>query len=59
MSLLVYLVTQCNWWLSDGCLMFVRAPCARVILLVVTGCVSPPSVRLCTRMLCALFNGKG
>ena len=40
MSLLVYLVTRCDWWFSIVCLLFVRAPCARVIPFAVTGCVS-------------------
>ena len=40
MSLLVYLVTQCDWWFSVGCLLFVRALCAGVIPLAVTGCVA-------------------
>ena len=40
MSLLVYLVTQCDWWFSDFCLLFVRNPCVRVIPLEVTGYVS-------------------
>ena len=40
MILLVYLETQCDWWFSVVCLLFIRAPCARVIPLVVTGCVS-------------------
>ena len=40
MSLLVYLVTRYDWWFSIVCLLFVRAPCARVITLAVTSCVS-------------------
>ena len=40
MSLLVYLVTRYDWWFSVVCLLFVRAPCALVIPLEVTGCVS-------------------
>ena len=40
MSLLIYLVTQCDWWFSIFCLLFVRALCAPVIPLAVTGCVS-------------------
>ena len=59
MSLIVYLVTQCDWWFSIVCLMSVCAPFARVILLAVTGCVSAPPVRLCAHMLYALFNGNG
>ena len=59
MSLLVYLVTRCDWWFSAGCLMFFRALCARVIPLAVTGCVSAPPMRLYDHMLCALFNGNG
>ena len=39
MSLLVYFVTQCDWWFSIFFLLFIRAPCARVIPLAVTGCV--------------------
>ena len=42
MSLLVYLVMRCDWWFSVVCLFFVRAPCALVIPLVVTGCVFAP-----------------
>ena len=40
MSLLVFLVTQCDWWFSVVCLLFVCDPCARVIPLVVTGYAS-------------------
>ena len=40
MSLLVYLVTQYDWWFSVVCLLFVRALCARFIPLAITGCVS-------------------
>ena len=47
------------WWFSVGCLMVVRALCARVIPLVVTGCVSAFPMRLCACMFCALFNGNG
>ena len=54
MSLLVYLVTRCDWWFSAVCLMFVGAPCDRVIILGVTGCVSAPHVRLCAHALRAI-----
>ena len=40
MSLLVYLVTRCDWWFSVVCLLFVRAPSVCVITLAVTCCVS-------------------
>ena len=40
MSLLVYLLTRFDWWFSVVFLLFVRALCARVIPLEVTGCVS-------------------
>ena len=55
MSLLVYLVTRYDWWFSVVCPRSVRA-CDSI-----GGnglCVHSP-VRLCTRMIYALFNGNG